>query len=102
MSKGRVVKPLPTTRITECTCCGKAGRAAASALDPICDECDKAREPLLAEIERLKAELAKFQAVVNPYRLVPGGFSSMCKWCPGLPGYPHSDNCPWATVMDGE
>jgi hypothetical protein len=28
--------------------------------EPICDECDEARQPLLAEIERLKAELAKF------------------------------------------
>jgi hypothetical protein len=28
--------------------------------EPICDECEEARQPLLAEIDRLKAELAKF------------------------------------------
>jgi hypothetical protein len=40
--------------------------------------------------------------VVNPYRDVPGGFSPMCNWCPGLPGSTHSKDCPWVAAQEEE
>ena len=42
-----------------CECCSVKMWILVDA-EPICDECEEARQPLLAEIERLKAELAKF------------------------------------------
>ena len=60
MSGEPTVTPLDALCVTECVCCGKAMWADLGSLDPICENCDEARQPLLAEIERLKAELAKF------------------------------------------
>ncbi len=60
MSGEPTVTPLDALCVTECVCCGKAMWADLGSLDPICEECEEARKPLLAEIERLKAELAKF------------------------------------------
>lgn len=76
MSGEPTVTPLDALCVTECVCCGKAMWADLGSLDPICENCDEARQPLLAEIERLKADLAKFhrcEPLVFPKTLPDGG-----------------------------
>jgi hypothetical protein len=57
-----IVTNLGTVGAVQCPSCGTRTWVAIGSSAPLCNGCKEARQPLLAEIERLKAELAKWEA----------------------------------------
>jgi hypothetical protein len=63
--------PVGAMTSIKCECCGHPTRVEFGDA-PFCENCDDQRQPLLAEIDRLKAELAKFHPCVIQNHRVEG------------------------------